>query len=167
MSEEHNHFKQHHSSTVSTHHQHHTFTQQLNQYSTIKMRSTSTSHYMHHMGASHMASPRMPAWDGPYKLMLKVLTASLKTLKAEKEGLLVYPIVEFQRSGSSYTRKVKGPRAKGSVEQVYAGGRIEHELAYAWPLDLYYGGEVIDSNRSGNDTLKVYFYSHEEGSKEA
>lgn len=32
------------------------------------------------------------------------------------------------------------------------------EVEWNWPLDLYYGGEVIHTNTAGNDSLKIYLY---------
>lgn len=45
----------------------------------------------------------MPAWEGPFKLVLKLISASFK----EKivEGTL-YPIIEFTRSGTVQPRRV-------------------------------------------------------------
>lgn len=35
------------------------------------------------------------------------------------------------------------------------------EVEWNWPVDMYYGGEIIHTNTMGNDTLKIYLYSGE------
>ena len=110
------------------------------------------------VSAAAMQSPRMPPWEGPFKLMIKVLSATVHSTDMNSTKRL-RPLVEFQRAGSTYLRKVRGPLPVDCREKELAG-KIECEPVWNWSMDLYYGGEVINHNRQGNDTIKIHLESH-------
>lgn len=49
---------------------------------------------------SAQTSERMPAWEGPYKLMIKILSANILEKVAPK-GTELYPTIEFVRQGTT------------------------------------------------------------------
>ena len=38
------------------------------------------------------------------------------------------------------------------------GDKSQTEPTWRWPVEFYYGGEVIEGNRASQDTLRVALY---------
>jgi len=71
----------------------------------------------------------------------------------------LYPLVELVRpeagSRGHQVKQVRGPVPK---EMAGDGKGGDCEPHWQWPLEFYYGGEVIEENRTTQDTLRVALY---------
>lgn len=75
-----------------------------------------------------MESPRLPPWEGPFKLTVKVVSANIKTHHARPvvyDPKRVYAQVEFYRGVTHIVRQIKGPQGYLTAEE--AGLTIEEK----------------------------------------
>lgn len=63
----------------------------------------------------------------------------------------MYARIDFRRAGTALTRQVIGPMP------VEGGSKKEGSTSvqWNWDVDLYFGGEVINSNTREGDTLMI------------
>ena len=92
----------------------------------------------------------MPAFTGPFKIILKVISATLDRSTDMMGKMDPYVIVEFTR-GAQSVRKFKGPTHKGGHKNP----------KWDWECDMYYGGETGPTPASTNDTLKLVVFEED------
>ena len=116
--------------------------------------------------------------------MVKVLSANIKPHHARPvvyDPQRVYAQVEFYRGLTNIVRQIKGPLAFLTPEEAGitadgnntpriqtgdTGDKFLNELIekptlfWNWETEIYYGGEIIKSNVTGTDTVKVSVFEN-------
>ena len=93
----------------------------------------------------------IPQTLGPYKLTIKVTTATLDRSTDMMGKMDPYAVVEFTRAGGKTIKKVRCPTHKGGHKAP----------VWNYEFDLYYGGEAAGSVPASGDTIKFVVYEED------
>lgn len=89
----------------------------------------------------------MPKFTGPFKLSMKILSATLDRSTDMMGKMDPYVVVNFFR-GAAAPRNWKGPVHKGGHKTP----------AWNWDTELYYGGDL---NGATNESVKLTVYEED------
>lgn len=93
----------------------------------------------------------IPETLGPFKLTIKLTTATLDNSTELMDKMNPYAVVEFTRAGGKTVKKVRGPTHEGENKTP----------TWNYEFDLYYGGEAAGSVPASGDTIKFIVYEEE------